>query len=62
VHVFDGEEALAALVKRIAPEVLVKGADYTGRPITGSEHARRVVLLPLLEGRGTTLTMRRIRA
>lgn len=47
IVLFAGEAELAELVRAIRPDVLVKGADYRGRPITGSEHAGRVHLVEL---------------
>jgi D-beta-D-heptose 7-phosphate kinase/D-beta-D-heptose 1-phosphate adenosyltransferase len=61
VHVFDTEEELSELVKRIQPDVLVKGGDYAGRDVTGAGHARRLVLLPLVPGHSTSQTIARLR-
>jgi D-beta-D-heptose 7-phosphate kinase/D-beta-D-heptose 1-phosphate adenosyltransferase len=58
---FDGEKGLAELLSRRRPEVLAKGADYAGRPITGADLVGRVELLPLLPG-STTSTIERLRA
>jgi D-beta-D-heptose 7-phosphate kinase/D-beta-D-heptose 1-phosphate adenosyltransferase len=57
VVVFD-EDTPAALIARLAPDVLVKGADYAADEVVGREvvEARggRVVRLPLVAGRSTT--------
>ena len=65
VVVFD-EPRAENILRAIRPDVLVKGADWHGKTIDGSEflktHGGRVVLAPLLEGRGTTLTIHRLSA
>jgi len=42
----------------LAPDVLVKGADYAGKEVAGAEFVKgrggRVELLPLLPGNSTT--------
>jgi D-beta-D-heptose 7-phosphate kinase/D-beta-D-heptose 1-phosphate adenosyltransferase len=57
VVIFD-EDTPAALVERLRPDVLVKGADYAADEIAGREtvEARggRVVRLPLVAGRSTS--------
>lgn len=51
----------ADLVKRIRPDVLVKGDDYRGREVVGRDHAGRVELAPLVKGLSTSELIRRIR-
>lgn len=50
------------LVRGLAPDVLVKGADYPARKIVGAREVRarggRVVRVPLLPGRSTTRLLR----
>ena len=57
VVLFD-EDTPAELVRRLEPDVLVKGADYAEDAIVGKDtvEARggRVVRLPLVEGRSTS--------
>jgi D-beta-D-heptose 7-phosphate kinase/D-beta-D-heptose 1-phosphate adenosyltransferase len=54
------------LIRRIRPDVLVKGEDWAERGVIGREFVEstggRVVLLPLLEGRSTTQILERIRS
>ena len=50
---FD-EDTPLALVARLRPDVLVKGADYTVETVVGAAHAGRVVLVDLLPGQSTT--------
>lgn len=45
VIVFDSEQDLADILARIKPDVLVKGEEYRGKPVTGAEHAERVEYL-----------------
>jgi len=60
VVVFD-QPTPADLVKRIRPDVLVKGDDYRGKEVVGSDHAGRVELAPLVKGISTSEIIRRIR-
>jgi D-beta-D-heptose 7-phosphate kinase/D-beta-D-heptose 1-phosphate adenosyltransferase len=60
------EPTPADLIRELAPDLLVKGADYDPATLPGREHvlARggRVTVLPLLPGRSTTRLVERIRA
>ncbi|RME37471.1 MAG: D-glycero-beta-D-manno-heptose 1-phosphate adenylyltransferase, partial [Planctomycetota bacterium] len=53
------------LIRRIRPDVLIKGEDWAGRTIAGKSFVEsrggRVVLLPLVEGLSTTALIERIR-
>ena len=64
VAIFD-EDTPADIVKRIQPDVLVKGADWGPDNIVGRDtvEARggRVVRMPLLEGYSTSELLRRVR-
>lgn len=42
------------LIKRVRPDVLVKGGDYKKDEIVGREFAKKVVRFALLKGRSTT--------
>lgn len=52
------EDTPKALVELVSPDVLVKGEDYSDKPVVGREwvesHGGQVVLAPLLEGRSST--------
>ena len=56
VIIFDAPDPLE-LIERISPDILVKGADWTGQ-VVGQEwveaHGGRVALVPLAQGRSTT--------
>jgi D-beta-D-heptose 7-phosphate kinase/D-beta-D-heptose 1-phosphate adenosyltransferase len=64
VVVFD-EDTPLALIEALAPDVLVKGGDYTESTIVGAPQVRarggRVVVVPLTEGQSTTAVLERIR-
>lgn len=53
VLIFD-DDTPTEIVRRIWPDVLVKGAEYAGQTIPGAEYAGRVVLVPMLPGFSTT--------
>jgi D-beta-D-heptose 7-phosphate kinase/D-beta-D-heptose 1-phosphate adenosyltransferase len=63
VVLFD-EDTPEALVRRLEPDVLVKGADYAEDNIVGRETVEkrggRVVRLPLVEGRSTSAIVEEI--
>ena len=65
VCIFD-EETPHAIIARLQPDVLVKGADWAADEIVGRDvvEARggRVVRIPLAEGYSTTRIVERIRA
>jgi len=64
VTMFD-EPTPARLIAQLAPDVLVKGADWDAGRIVGSDLVRRrggrVVRLPLVRGRSSSGLIRRIR-
>jgi D-beta-D-heptose 7-phosphate kinase/D-beta-D-heptose 1-phosphate adenosyltransferase len=39
---FDSDEQLAATIKRLSPDIMVKGSDYRGKPIIGAEYCKRI--------------------
>jgi D-beta-D-heptose 7-phosphate kinase/D-beta-D-heptose 1-phosphate adenosyltransferase len=59
------EDTPKEIVRRITPDVLVKGEDWRDKGVVGSEwvvkHGGRVVLAPLLDGRSTTAILARAR-
>ena len=65
VVLFD-EETPLALIQALAPDVLVKGADYTRDRIVGADwveaHGGRVVRVPILAGFSTSALVERLRA
>jgi D-beta-D-heptose 7-phosphate kinase/D-beta-D-heptose 1-phosphate adenosyltransferase len=49
-----GEDTPLGLIKRIRPDVLVKGADYSAGKIVGADYAGKVVRVPLAKNHSTT--------
>lgn len=56
-----GEDTPEKLLSSLKPDVLVKGADYRADQVAGRQHAGKVVLLSLVEGRSTTAVVKRLR-
>ena len=57
---FD-EDTPAQLIRRLKPDVLVKGGDWSPDKIVGREFVKKVVRVPLLPGRSTTALIESIR-
>jgi rfaE bifunctional protein nucleotidyltransferase chain/domain len=59
------EDTPLALIEALAPDVLVKGADYARDRIVGADfvesHGGRVVRVPLVDGMSTTAILERFR-
>jgi D-beta-D-heptose 7-phosphate kinase / D-beta-D-heptose 1-phosphate adenosyltransferase len=64
VVLFD-EDTPLALIERLHPDVLAKGADYPREAIVGAAEVEgwggRVVRVPLVEGQSTTGLVRKLR-
>lgn len=60
------EDTPLALIERLRPDVLVKGADYAPEAIVGAAEVEgwggSVVRVPLVEGKSTTDLVRKLRA
>ena len=54
VEVFDSDEELRRLIKEFDPDIMVKGSDYKGKPIIGSEFCKKIVFYDRLEKYSTT--------
>jgi D-beta-D-heptose 7-phosphate kinase/D-beta-D-heptose 1-phosphate adenosyltransferase len=65
VVLFEGDTPIE-LIQALAPDVLVKGADYPRASIVGGDwvesHGGRVVRVPLVAGFSTTSLVERLRA
>ncbi|MDA3946833.1 MAG: D-glycero-beta-D-manno-heptose-7-phosphate kinase [Helicobacteraceae bacterium] len=48
------------LIKMIAPDVLVKGGDYEGKTVVGTEFAKVLKLVDFVDGKSTTKTIEKI--
>ena len=64
VVLFD-EDTPLALIQRLRPDVLVKGADYARDAIVGANEVEgwggRVVRVPLVQNQSTTSLLERLR-
>jgi D-beta-D-heptose 7-phosphate kinase/D-beta-D-heptose 1-phosphate adenosyltransferase len=58
VILFD-EDTPIELIKRIKPNIITKGGDYTTETVVGNEFAN-VVIIPTTEDYSTTNTIKRI--
>jgi D-beta-D-heptose 7-phosphate kinase/D-beta-D-heptose 1-phosphate adenosyltransferase len=59
VVIFD-EDTPYELIKLVEPDVLVKGADYEGKEVVGSDIAKEVKLVTFVDGKSTTQTISKI--
>ncbi|MEN8303378.1 MAG: D-glycero-beta-D-manno-heptose-7-phosphate kinase [Campylobacterota bacterium] len=55
-----GEDTPYDLIKMIEPDVLVKGGDYEGKEVIGTEFARELKLVDFVDGKSTTKTIEKI--
>jgi D-beta-D-heptose 7-phosphate kinase/D-beta-D-heptose 1-phosphate adenosyltransferase len=57
------EDTPLDLIRRLQPDILMKGADYTESEVVGAAdvraHGGEVALIPLVEGHSTTATLKR---
>lgn len=60
VVIFD-EDTPLNLIKTLKPDILVKGADYTGKKVVGSEFVREVKLIDFVDGKSTTNIINKIK-
>jgi len=58
--VIFSEETPHDLIKMISPDVLVKGGDYKGKKVVGTEFAGELKLVDFVDGKSTTKTIERI--
>jgi len=49
------------LIKMVEPDVLVKGGDYEGKVVVGSDIAKEVKLVQFIDGKSTTKTIEKIK-
>ncbi len=65
ITVFDEPEPLN-LIKKVKPDILVKGQDWAKRGVIGQEfvesYGGKVVLAPLVEGKSSTTTIEKMKA
>ncbi|WP_324171163.1 D-glycero-beta-D-manno-heptose-7-phosphate kinase [Sulfurimonas sp.] len=54
------EDTPSDLIKMIAPDTLVKGGDYKGKEVVGTEFASELKLVDFVDGKSTTKTIQKI--
>jgi D-beta-D-heptose 7-phosphate kinase/D-beta-D-heptose 1-phosphate adenosyltransferase len=54
VAVFDSDQELSNCIKDYSPDVMVKGSDYKGKPIIGSEYCKEILFYDRIEQYSTT--------
>jgi D-beta-D-heptose 7-phosphate kinase/D-beta-D-heptose 1-phosphate adenosyltransferase len=54
------EDTPLELIKMIAPDTLVKGGDYKGKSVVGTEFATELKLVDFVDGKSTTKTIQKI--
>ncbi len=59
VVVFDDDTPLS-LIQIVQPDVLVKGGDYEGKEVVGSDISKEVKLVQFVDGKSTTKTIEKI--
>lgn len=60
--VMFSEDTPYELIKNISPDILVKGGDYEGKQVVGSEFAGELRLVKFVDGKSTTSTIEKISA
>ncbi len=60
VVLFDSADELENVIKNYQPDVMVKGSDYQGKPIIGSQHCKDIKFYNIVNGYSTTQTIQRI--
>ena len=59
--VIFNEDTPYELIKKIKPDILVKGADYKDKEVVGSDIAKEVRLIEFVEGKSTTNIIEKIK-
>ena len=59
VMTFDSEQDLIDIIKEYKPDIMVKGSDYKGQPIVGSQYCKDIVFYDRTE-HSTTKTIQDI--
>jgi rfaE bifunctional protein nucleotidyltransferase chain/domain len=60
VELFDSADQLTEIIKVYAPDVMVKGSDYIGKPIVGAEYCKKIDFYNFVNGYSTTKTIQDI--
>ena len=59
--VIFNEDTPYELIKKVKPDILVKGADYKDKEVVGSDIAKEVKLIDFVEGKSTTSIIERMK-
>ena len=59
VVIFD-DDTPHDLIKKIKPDVLVKGGDYKGKKVSGANFSKELKLIDFIEGRSTSNLIEKI--
>lgn len=54
VDIFDSDKELINLIKDYAPDIMIKGGDYRGKPIIGAEYCKEIKFYDRLNSYSTT--------
>jgi D-beta-D-heptose 7-phosphate kinase/D-beta-D-heptose 1-phosphate adenosyltransferase len=54
VDVFDSDEELEELIRKFAPDIMIKGSDYRDQPIIGAKYCKHIKFYDRLEKYSTT--------
>lgn len=54
VDIFDTDQELIDKIKAYEPDIMVKGSDYSDKPIIGAEHCKEIKFYELVKGQSTT--------
>lgn len=60
VDIFDSDNELRNYIKNYEPDLMIKGSDYQGKPIIGSEFCKEIKFYDRLERYSTTNKIRYI--
>ena len=60
VTIFDSDQDLVDTICEYAPDVMVKGSDYRGRPIIGAEHCGHIEFFERIHEYSSTKTIQHL--
>jgi len=59
VSIFDSDSELINIAKTYEPDIMLVGSDWRGKPIIGSEYAKRMIYFDRINDESTTKTIKR---
>ena len=60
VRVFNSDDELREILKSFKPDVMVKGSEYRGKSIIGSEYCNQILFFEMAQGYSSTNVIQRI--